>query len=71
MSITTAAFCGIITALAISLAFLFITRHFNKKNWEWEESGVYLKDMHRVSLYISIVLFVIFSVFFTAIGAQL
>lgn len=60
MSATAAAALAIVGALAVSLPFYFTTRHLNKKQWEWEKTGKYLREMNHVSLVIAIALFIIF-----------
>ena len=67
------AFWAVIIAVAFGLAvavpFYAITMHLNKKNWAWEESGKYLRDMNRASLWISIVMFLFMGLFgFIAVG---
>lgn len=44
--------------LVVAVPFWAITMHQNKKNWAWEKTGKYLREMNRVSWCISVFMFV-------------
>jgi len=68
MTVTDAAIWAVVAGLAVSLPFYFTTRHLNKKNWGWDETGEYLREMNHVSLCVAVALFAFFFVLMFGIG---